>query len=139
MFMVTLLAPDPNMGLKKGRASRSRMASPRSRSLDALPLIMIQPEDNLDNAFIAERIVTQLRSAQTERQFLFAMHNANIPVIGDAEWIGILSSSESHAEMPVESLGSIDLPAIRERVVEIPVFRFRSSNRFAQRILELRK
>jgi len=32
------------------------------------PLIMDQPEDNLDNAFIAERIVTQLRSAKTQRQ-----------------------------------------------------------------------
>ena len=44
------------------------------------PLIMDQPEDNLDNAFIAERIVQELRAAKTERQFLFATHNANIPV-----------------------------------------------------------
>ena len=48
------------------------------------PLIMDQPEDNLDNAFIAERIVKELLSAKTERQFLFATHNANIPVFGDA-------------------------------------------------------
>ena len=48
------------------------------------PLIMDQPEDNLDNAFIAERIVQELRAAKTERQFLFATHNANIPVFGDA-------------------------------------------------------
>jgi hypothetical protein len=83
------------------------------------PLIMDQPEDNLDNAFIAERIVTQLRSAKTERQFLFATHNANIPVFGDAEWIGIFAASESHAQMPADAQGSIDVPAIRERVAEI--------------------
>ncbi|OIQ93800.1 hypothetical protein GALL_242880 [mine drainage metagenome] len=83
------------------------------------PLIMDQPEDNLDNAFIAERIVMQLRGAKTERQFLFATHNANIPVFGDAEWIGIFSASDSHAQMPVEAQGSIDVPAIRERVAEI--------------------
>jgi ABC-type dipeptide/oligopeptide/nickel transport system ATPase component len=83
------------------------------------PLIMDQPEDNLDNAFIAERIVTQLRGAKTERQFLFATHNANIPVFGDAEWIGIFSSDGSHAQMPAEAQGSIDVPAIRERVAEI--------------------
>lgn len=83
------------------------------------PLIMDQPEDNLDNAFIAERIVTQLRGAKTERQFLFATHNANIPVFGDAEWIGIFSASDSHAQMPAEAQGSIDVPAIRERVAEI--------------------
>lgn len=83
------------------------------------PLIMDQPEDNLDNAFIAERVVTQLRSAKTERQFLFATHNANIPVFGDAEWIGIFSASDSQAEMPASSQGSIDVPEIRERVAEI--------------------
>lgn len=83
------------------------------------PLIMDQPEDNLDNAFIAERIVTQLRGAKTERQFLFATHNANIPVFGDAEWIGIFSADGSHAQMPADAQGSIDVPAIRERVAEI--------------------
>ena len=83
------------------------------------PLVMDQPEDNLDNAFIAERIVTELRSVKTKRQFLFATHNANIPVFGDAEWIGIFSASESHAEMPTEAQGSIDIPAVRERVAEI--------------------
>ncbi|ANB71304.1 ATPase [Paraburkholderia phytofirmans OLGA172] len=83
------------------------------------PLLMDQPEDNLDNAFIAERIVTQLRGAKTERQFLFATHNANIPVFGDAEWIGIFSASDAHAQMPSEAQGSIDVPEIRERVAEI--------------------
>ena len=83
------------------------------------PLLMDQPEDNLDNAFIAERIVTQLREAKTERQFLFATHNANIPVFGDAEWIGIFSASDAHAQMPVDAQGSIDVPEIRERVAEI--------------------
>ena len=83
------------------------------------PLIMDQPEDNLDNAFIAERIVQELRVAKTERQFLFATHNANIPVFGDAEWIGVCSASEDHAEMPVEVQGSIDIPAIRDQVARI--------------------
>jgi len=83
------------------------------------PLIMDQPEDNLDNAFIAERIVTQLRSAKTQRQFLFATHNANIPVFGDAEWIGIFTASDSSAQMPAQAQGSIDMPQIRERVAEI--------------------
>ena len=83
------------------------------------PLIMDQPEDNLDNAFIAERIVQELRAAKTERQFLFATHNANIPVFGDAEWIGVCSASENRAEMPVEAQGSIDIPLIRDQVASI--------------------
>ena len=83
------------------------------------PLVMDQPEDNLDNAFIAERIVQELREAKTERQFLFATHNANIPVFGDAEWIGVCSASDEHAEMPVEMQGSIDIPEIRDSVASI--------------------
>ena len=83
------------------------------------PLVMDQPEDNLDNAFIAERIVQELRAAKTERQFLFATHNANIPVFGDAEWIGVCSASEDRAEMPVDAQGSIDMPAIRDQVANI--------------------
>ena len=83
------------------------------------PLIMDQPEDNLDNAFIAERIVRELRAAKTERQFLFATHNANIPVFGDAEWIGVFSATGDHGEMPASAQGSTDEPKIREQVARI--------------------
>ena len=83
------------------------------------PLVVDQPEDNLDNAFIVERIVQELRTAKTERQFLFATHNANIPVFGDAEWIGVCSASEGRAEMPIDAQGSIDMPTIRDQVANI--------------------
>ena len=83
------------------------------------PLIMDQPEDNLDNAFIAERIVTELRAAKTERQFIFATHNANIPVFGDAEWIGVFSADEDHGTLEEDAQGSIDVPAIRDQAARI--------------------
>lgn len=79
------------------------------------PLIMDQPEDNLDNAFVADRIVAELRSAKLARQFLFATHNANIPVFGDAEWIGVLDAADGQATIPVESQGAIDRTAVRDR------------------------
>jgi ABC-type lipoprotein export system ATPase subunit len=83
------------------------------------PLIMDQPEDNLDNAFIAERIVHELRSAKTSRQFLFATHNANIPVFGDAEWIGVFTAVENHGALNFDAQGSIDVPVIRDQVANI--------------------
>ncbi len=83
------------------------------------PLIMDQPEDNLDNAFIADRIVAELRSAKTSRQFLFATHNANIPVFGDAEWIGVFTASENQGVLGFEAQGSIDVPVIRDQVASI--------------------
>jgi len=83
------------------------------------PLVMDQPEDNLDNAFIAERIVAELRRAKISRQFLFATHNANIPVFGDAEWIGVFSADDGKGCMPEESQGAIDVPAVRDQAAEI--------------------
>lgn len=78
------------------------------------PLVMDQPEDNLDNAFIADRIVAELRSAKIARQFIFATHNANIPVFGDAEWIGVFEASEGQAQMPSEAQGAIDVERVRD-------------------------
>lgn len=83
------------------------------------PLLMDQPEDNLDNAFIADRIVTELREAKTSRQFLFATHNANIPVFGDAEWIGVFTAGENRGCLGLEAQGSIDVPIIRDQVASI--------------------
>jgi ABC-type lipoprotein export system ATPase subunit len=83
------------------------------------PLIMDQPEDNLDNAFIAEHIVHELRVAKTSRQFLFATHNANIPVFGDAEWIGVFTAVENHGALSFDAQGSIDVPVIRDQVANI--------------------
>ncbi|TDV37517.1 AAA domain-containing protein [Pseudomonas helmanticensis] len=83
------------------------------------PLFMDQPEDNLDNAFIAERIVTELRDAKTNRQFLFATHNANIPVFGDAEWIGVFTTEENRGCLPPDAQGSIDVTLIRDQVARI--------------------
>ena len=80
---------------------------------------MDQPEDNLDNAFIADRIVSELRAAKIKRQFIFATHNANIPVFGDAEWIGVFESFEGQAHMPSESQGAIDVTMIRDKAANI--------------------
>ena len=83
------------------------------------PLILDQPEDNLDNAFIADRIVSELRRAKLGRQFLFATHNANIPVFGDAEWIGVLNVVDGKGEIPVEQQGAIDQIEIQKLAANI--------------------
>ena len=60
------------------------------------PLVLDQPEDNLDNRFISEGIVPKIRSEKRRRQFIFATHNANIPVLGDAELIvGMKAAGEA--------------------------------------------
>ena len=81
------------------------------------PLIIDQPEDNLDNAFIAERIVQDLRQSKTKRQFLFATHNANIPVFGDAELIVVLDSNKDNGF--VKNIGSVDKLDVGKQAAEI--------------------
>jgi energy-coupling factor transporter ATP-binding protein EcfA2 len=88
------------------------------------PLVVDQPEDDLDNRFITEGVVPKMREEKRRRQFVFATHNANIPVLGDAELIVGLTASgeagqEGKARMPREHMGSIDARAVRELVEEV--------------------
>lgn len=87
------------------------------------PLVVDQPEDDLDNRFITEGVVPIMRQEKRRRQFLFSTHNANIPVLGDAELILGLAASgegkEGHAKVSTQHMGSIDSKPVRELVEEI--------------------
>ena len=87
------------------------------------PLVVDQPEDDLDNRFITEGVVPIMRQEKRRRQFVFSTHNANIPVLGDAELIlGLAASGEAkegHARIATEHMGSIDSAPVRELVEEI--------------------
>lgn len=54
------------------------------------PLLFDQPEDDLDNRFIYTTLVERVRQLKTERQLIFVTHNANIPVLGDADKIIVM-------------------------------------------------
>jgi len=63
------------------------------------PLVVDQPKDDLDNRFITEGVVPKMREEKRRLQFVFATHNANIPVLGDAELIvGLTDSGEAGQE-----------------------------------------
>ena len=88
------------------------------------PLVVDQPEDDLDNRFITDSIVPKMREGKQNRQFIFSTHNANIPVLGDAELIIGLSAGrrdgeENRARITEETMGSIDSPPVRHLVEEI--------------------
>ena len=87
------------------------------------PLIVDQPEDDLDNRFITEGIVPKMREEKRRRQFIFSTHNANIPVLGDAELIlGLTPSGEAglgRATIRREHMGSLDDSSVRKLVEEI--------------------
>jgi energy-coupling factor transporter ATP-binding protein EcfA2 len=87
------------------------------------PLVVDQPEDDLDNRFIAERIVPAVRQKKAARQFVFSTHNANVPVLADAELIVGLTPGETtggaeRARVRPEDRGSIDAPTVKHLVEE---------------------
>lgn len=83
------------------------------------PLIVDQPEDNLDNSFIAENLIELIRANKIKRQYIFATHNANIPVFGDAELIVAMEEKDGTGRVCENGIGSIDAVGVKEKVVKI--------------------
>ena len=81
------------------------------------PLIIDQPEDNLDSEFIYYSLVPVLRRAKERRQIIVVTHNANVAVLGDAEQIVALKASNERGR--IFSRGSIDDGDTRDRACAI--------------------
>jgi energy-coupling factor transporter ATP-binding protein EcfA2 len=86
-------------------------------SSSSAPLIIDQPEDNLDGEFIFHSLVPVLRAAKERRQIIVVTHNANIAVLGDAEQIVALKSTSDRSS--IVARGSIDDPTTRKVTCQI--------------------
>lgn len=81
------------------------------------PLIIDQPEDNLDSEFIFHTFVPVLRRAKERRQVIIITHNANIAVLGDAEQLVVLKSNNDKSI--IAARGSIDDIEARDAACKI--------------------
>ena len=70
------------------------------------PLVIDQPEDNLDNSYVYKTVVKSIRKATAGRQMIFATHNPNIPVLGDAARIFVMDSCRTQGT--VVRVGDVD-------------------------------
>jgi DNA repair ATPase RecN len=82
-----------------------------------VPLVIDQPEDDLDNAFISSSIVSTLRAIKERRQVILVTHSANIAVLGDSELILPMYRENDFGK--VRNRGSIDAEATRDCVLDI--------------------
>ena len=80
------------------------------------PLIIDQPEDDLDHAFIVNSIVRGIRSAKEGRQILAATHNPNVPVLGDAEMVFRVTRKTGKDICRIQNSGGLELPQVTEEV-----------------------
>jgi energy-coupling factor transporter ATP-binding protein EcfA2 len=79
------------------------------------PLIIDQPEDNLDNHFIFETVVNALQRLKRRRQMIFITHNANIPVLAEADLVLVMNSDGRVGF--VETSGTVD--ECRDQIIDL--------------------
>lgn len=84
------------------------------------PLIIDQPEDDLDSQVILE-VVDQIREAKHGRQLIFSSHNANLVVNGDAELVVCCDYRKAgdHSGGKIKYEGAIDIPKVRDEITVV--------------------
>lgn len=103
--------PKPVETLSKGQKATALL--PLLLRPHPFPLIIDQPEDDLDNKFIFRVLIKQLQTLKLKRQVIFVTHNANIPVLGEADAVIVMSMrSPKRANPPL--VGTVE-----ERKAEI--------------------
>jgi ABC-type Mn2+/Zn2+ transport system ATPase subunit len=96
------------------------------------PLVLDQPEDDIDNEFIFQELVPLLRQSKQLRQIILATHDPNLTVIGDAELVYALEARADDAGKSrgrpkqvqvngtnLDAIGSLDQTEVRQAVAEV--------------------
>ena len=79
------------------------------------PLLVDQPEDNLDNRFVTDLLIEQIRNSRERRQMILITHNPNIPVLGFADQVIAMRSDGERGW--VESQGDTDV--MKNMIIEV--------------------
>ena len=128
-FLFSLDYLRPNYKLKLGEKNISEL-SPGERGalllifyllLDKqdIPLVIDQPEENLDNQSVYKILVKFIKEAKKKRQIIIVTHNPNLAVVCDAEQvICVKIEKENQNEVTLIS-GSIEDPLLNSKIVEI--------------------
>lgn len=80
------------------------------------PLIIDQPEDDLDNEFITKELVNLFKELKKYRQMIIVTHNANLVVTADAEQVIVANNEDENISY---IMGSLENPVIIEKVCQI--------------------
>jgi len=85
---------------------------------ERIPLIMDQPEENLDNESVYELLVPYIRNAKIKRQIIIVTHNPNLAVVCDAEQI-IAASMNKKKNQIRYTFGSIENPEMNKKAADV--------------------
>jgi ABC-type lipoprotein export system ATPase subunit len=104
------------------------------------PLIIDQPEDNLDNQTVTKILVNCIKQTKRRRQIFIVTHNPNLAVVCDADQIISCAIDKEKNNTVSYSCGSIENPKINPNVVDIlegtkPAFNIRGGKYFEDELL----
>ena len=86
---------------------------------DDKPLIIDQPEDNLDNLSVAKVLVPFIRAAKKKRQIIMVTHNPNLAVVSDAEQVIYVQLDKDNSYTFSATSGSIENKEVNKKIVEV--------------------
>ncbi len=83
------------------------------------PIVLDQPEDDLDNHLIYDLIVTQIRHGKRQRQVIVATHNANIVVNGEAEMVVAMDFRGGQCQLIADGTGCLQELGVRREICRV--------------------
>lgn len=86
---------------------------------DDIPLVIDQPEENLDNQTVFKTLVPCIKDAKKRRQMVMVTHNPSLAVVCDAEQVICAEMHKDHENAVIYTSGSIEDPVINRRIVDI--------------------
>lgn len=86
---------------------------------DRIPLIIDQPEENLDNQTIAQVLVPAIKEARKRRQIVIVTHNPNLAVVCDADQVIHATMDKANGNQVTYESGALEEPAITQAIVDI--------------------
>lgn len=84
-----------------------------------IPLIIDQPEENLDNQSVYQLLVHYIKEAKKRRQIIIVTHNPNLAVVCDAEQIIYAKIDKSNKNAVSYESGSIENPTIKKYIIDV--------------------
>jgi hypothetical protein len=100
-----------------GGAQVSVLLSLILKTDDSTPLVIDQPEDEIDKAYLFDNLIPALRGLKGRRQIIFVTHDANLVVNGDADQVLLLEADSENGE--IKEQGAIEQPGVKNAIVHI--------------------
>ena len=84
-----------------------------------MPLVIDQPEGNLDNQTVAKILVDCIREARKRRQVFIVTHNPNLAVVCDADQVVYANMDKANGNAITYTSGALESPQMSKHVTDV--------------------